>query len=124
MRSCVGRGQDLQPTVSATPTLVTPALSTALYRESRSARSDRKESSLETVMDASVRYTFIRGFDRQGGKVDAKAEAKVSRGPGGEARKSPVRGQGSGAEGQFNSHRTSSPWDLIYSTTSKAVLVM
>lgn len=35
--------------MSATPTLFTPALSTAWYRDSRSTRSDLKESSLETA---------------------------------------------------------------------------
>lgn len=35
--------------MSAIPTRLTPALSTALYRESRSTRSDRNESSEETI---------------------------------------------------------------------------
>src|ERR1700733_3929050 len=39
---------EAQPTVSAMPTRLTPTLSTALYRDNRSTRSDRNESSLET----------------------------------------------------------------------------
>ena len=43
-KTCLG---EAQPTVSAIPTRFTPTLSTALYTERRSTRSERNESSLE-----------------------------------------------------------------------------
>ena len=79
--TCLGVAQ---PTVSAMPTRLTPALSTALYNARRSTRSDLKESSLETRFLNSV--THVKNW--------------------------------------INSHRTSRPFDLTNSITSRAVLVM